>query len=66
MAKQELIDELNKWIDTLFELQTFLVLLKSESLVKHIFVHGVIGFLLTAVDYLAVNLEEIRNRVRMA
>jgi len=66
MTNKELIDELNKWIDTLFELQTFLIALKSESLIRHIFIHGVMGFLLTAVEYLAVNLEEIRNKVRMS
>ena len=65
MTKEELIPALEMWIDTLHELSVFLVELKSEPLVQSIFAHSVIGFLQTAVDYLQVNLEEIRNRVRM-
>ena len=66
MTKEEIIEEIQEQIESLKLLREFLERLKPEALVAKAFVHGVTGFLLTAVDYLHVNLEEIKNRVRMS
>lgn len=66
MTKDEIIKGLDEQIESLDKLRAFLELLRPEELFAQIFIHGVMGFLLTAVDYLMVNLEEIKNRVRMS
>ena len=66
MTKEEMMDGIEDQIEALELLRAFLERLKPEALVTQAFLHGVTGFLLTAVDYLVVNLEEIKNRVRMS
>ena len=66
MTKDEIITGIDNQIESLETLKTFLELLRPEELFAQLYIHGVMGFLLTAVDYLAVNLEEIKNRVRMS
>lgn len=65
MSKEELIEKLDMQIDNLDELKDFLESLRTETLLVELFVHGAMGFLITAVDYLEVNLTEIRNKVQM-
>ena len=66
MTKEGIISGIDEQLEVLENLRTFLELLRPENLVTQIFAHSVMGFLLTAVDYLKVNLEEIKNRVRMS
>ena len=66
MTKEEMIDGIQEQIEALELLRAFLERLKPEALIVKAYIHGVLGFLLTAVDYLVVNLEEMKNRVRMS
>ena len=66
MTKEEMIEGIQEQIEFLELLRAFLERLKPEALVTKAYLHGVTGFLLTAVDYLMVNLEEMKNRVRMS
>ena len=66
MTKQEIIDGIDDQLASLERLRNFLESLRPEELLIQTFVHGIMGFLQTAVDYLIVNLEEIKNKVRMS
>jgi len=66
MTKQEVIDGIDEQLASLERLRNFLESLRPEELLIQTFVHGVMGFLVTAVDYLQVNLVEIKNKVRMS
>jgi len=66
MTKDEIIAGIEEQQDALEKLRIFLELLRPEELFAQVFIHGVMGFLLTAVDYLTVNLTEIKNRVRIS
>lgn len=66
MSKEELIEKLEHWIVQVNGLRVFLYDLRSETLVTELFLHGAMGFLITACDYLSTNLEEIRNKIRMS
>ena len=66
MTKQEVIDGIDEQLASLERLRNFLESLRPEELLIQTFVHGVTGFLVTAVDYLQVNLVEIKNKVRMS
>ncbi len=66
MDKDEIIDGIDQQLESLANVRVFLDLLRPEDLVTQIFAHSVMGFLITAVDYLQVNLNEIKNRVRMS
>ena len=66
MTKDEIIAGIDEQIASLKKLRDFLESLRPEELLIQMFVHGVMGFLLTAVDYLQMNLVEIQNRVRMS
>ncbi len=66
MTKEEIIAGIDEQMEALERLRIFLMSLRPEDLIVQAFTHGVVGFLLTAVDYLSVNLEEVKNRVRMS
>jgi len=66
MDKEEIIAGIDEQLEALEKLKVFLELLRPVEMFAQLFIHGVIGFLLTAVDYLTVNLVEIKNRVRMS
>ena len=66
MTKDEIIAGIDQQTASLAELSEFLESLRPEDMVAQHFLHGAMGFLLTAVDYLSTNLEEIQNRVRMS
>lgn len=66
MSKEELIEQLDIHIEKICEVKVFLESLRPETLLAEIFVHSVVGFLVTACDYLEVNLTEISNKVRMS
>ena len=66
MTKDEIIDGIDNQLECLERVRAFLDLLRPEDLVTQIFAHSVMGFLITAVDYLTVNLNEIKNKVRMS
>jgi len=66
MTDQEVIVGTEQWGRTLEDLKVFLTALTGQPVVKNMFAHSVAGFLITAVDYLQTNLDEIANRVRMS
>ncbi|KKL23661.1 hypothetical protein LCGC14_2423170 [marine sediment metagenome] len=66
MTKDEIIAGIDEQLASLERLRNFLESLRPEELLIQTFVHGVMGFLVTAVDYLQVNLVEIKNKVRMS
>ena len=66
MTKDEIIAGIDEQVASLEKVRDFLESLRPEELLIQMFVHGVMGFLVTAVDYLQTNLIEIKNRVRMS
>lgn len=66
MTNEEVIVGTEQWQRTLADLKVFLTVMTDTAVVKNMFTHSVAGFLITAVDYLQVNLQEIGNRARMS
>ena len=66
MLKEEVIAEIEIHETALENLKVWFELIRPEERYEPIFEHGILTYLITGVDYLQVNLIEMKNRVRMS